>query len=57
VYDLTVEGVPEFYANGILVHNCLDAGKMMAAAKRLAPLDEMLARDDRSDVLDIFMGA
>ena len=35
----------------------LDAGKMMAAAKRLAPLDEMLARDDRSDVLDIFMGA
>ena len=25
VYDLTIEGCPEFFANGILVHNCLDA--------------------------------
>lgn len=25
VYDLTVEGEPEFYANGVLVHNSLDA--------------------------------
>jgi hypothetical protein len=25
VYDLTVDGPPEFYANGILVHNCSDA--------------------------------
>jgi hypothetical protein len=25
VYDLTIEGVSEYYANGILVHNCLDA--------------------------------
>jgi len=24
VYDLTVEGCHEFYANGILVHNCVD---------------------------------
>lgn len=23
VYDLTVDGAPEFFANGILVHNCL----------------------------------
>ena len=22
VYNLTVEGTPEFFANGILVHNC-----------------------------------
>jgi len=22
VYDLEVDGVPEFYANGVLVHNC-----------------------------------
>lgn len=22
VYDITVEGVPEFFANGVLVHNC-----------------------------------
>ena len=25
VYNLTVEGQPEFYANGVLVHNCMDA--------------------------------
>ena len=24
-YDLTVEGEPEFFANGLLVHNCIDA--------------------------------
>jgi len=25
VYDLTVAGTPEFFANGVLVHNCADA--------------------------------
>lgn len=25
VYDLEVEGVPEFYVSGILVHNCMNA--------------------------------
>jgi PBSX family phage terminase large subunit len=25
VYDLTVEGCHEFFANGVLVHNCMDA--------------------------------
>ena len=25
VYDLTVDGPPEFFANGVLVHNCLDS--------------------------------
>lgn len=25
VYDLSVADVPEFFANGILVHNCADA--------------------------------
>lgn len=25
VYDLTVEGAHEYFANGILVHNCMDA--------------------------------
>ena len=25
MYDLTVEGEHEFFANGILVHNCIDA--------------------------------
>ena len=25
VYDLTVEGQHEFFADGVLVHNCIDA--------------------------------
>ena len=25
VYDLTIEDEPEFFANGVLVHNCIDA--------------------------------
>ncbi|MGE5333208.1 MAG: hypothetical protein ACM3N4_00780 [Nitrososphaerota archaeon] len=25
VYNLTVAGTPEYYANGVLVHNCMDA--------------------------------
>jgi len=31
VYNLTVEGQPEYFANGILVHNCWDThnGKKM----------------------------
>lgn len=27
VYNLTVAGTPEYFANGILVHNCLDASR------------------------------
>jgi len=29
VYDLTVEDVPEFFANGVLVHNCLDSARYL----------------------------
>ena len=25
VFDLTVDGPPEFFANGVLVHNCMDS--------------------------------
>jgi len=28
VYDITVDGEPEFYANGILVHNCPQCGPL-----------------------------
>lgn len=38
VYNLTVEGVPEFFANGILVHNC------DAARYSYADLTHFLAR-------------
>lgn len=27
VYNLTVLEQPEYYANGVLVHNCLDASR------------------------------
>jgi hypothetical protein len=27
VYNLTVSEIPEFYANGVLVHNCMDAAR------------------------------
>lgn len=35
VYDLTVEGNPNFFANGILVHNCDDVIKTMEDAASL----------------------
>jgi hypothetical protein len=31
VYNLTVAGAPEFYANGVLVHNCMDAERYAIA--------------------------
>jgi len=31
VWDLTVEGEHEFFANGILVHNCIDATRYAIA--------------------------
>ena len=33
VYDLTVEGQHEYFANGVLVHNCLDALRYVAMEK------------------------
>jgi hypothetical protein len=31
-YDLSVEDVPEFFASGILVHNCIDTARYILAA-------------------------
>ena len=36
VYDLTVEGQHEFFANGILVHNCIDALRYACEGARRA---------------------
>lgn len=33
VYDLTVEGTHEFFVNGLLVHNCIDALRYLVARK------------------------
>ena len=27
VYDLTIDGEHEYFANGVLVHNCIDASR------------------------------
>jgi hypothetical protein len=27
VYNITVAGMPEFVANGVLVHNCMDTAR------------------------------
>jgi hypothetical protein len=33
VYNLTVAGTPEYFANGVLVHNCLDALRYFCLSK------------------------
>jgi hypothetical protein len=35
VYDLTIDGPPEFYADGVLVHNCMDALRYMTVGVAL----------------------
>lgn len=53
VYDLTVEGAPEFFCEGILVHNCIDAARY--ATERLHRRGKLLpnaieaAKRDRGD--------
>jgi phage terminase large subunit len=37
VYDLTVEGAHEYFANGILVHNCMDALRYAIFTKHSKP--------------------
>lgn len=39
VFDLTIEGLPEFYANGILVHNSMDARRYGVVGKAEPPGD------------------
>ena len=57
MYNLTVAGLPEYFANGLLVHNCLRYGAMSrprlappSAAERAAadPIRPMYASDPRS---------
>ena len=40
VYNLTVEDQPEFFANGVLVHNCIDALRylLMGRGKQIEPV-------------------
>jgi hypothetical protein len=43
VYDLTVNGQPEFFANGILVHNCLKYLTGMLRSATPIPMEEEIA--------------
>lgn len=38
VYNLTVDEVPEYFANGILVHNCMDAIAYACLSRPYAPV-------------------
>lgn len=45
VYDIEVEDVHEFFANGILVHNCLDALRYVCSKKlNIHPVVKGIAR-------------
>lgn len=62
VYDLTVDGPSEFYANGVLVHNCdalrylivgLDRGKAAPAPTPVyGPAPEPYRPETRRDIDD-----
>jgi len=40
VYDLTIDGEPEYYANGVLIHNTMDALGYIATRLFHRPKDE-----------------
>lgn len=40
VYNLTVEEVPEYYANGVLVHNCADEIRYLLLSRPATPESE-----------------
>jgi hypothetical protein len=46
VYDLTIDGVPEFFANGILVHNCGRFFEARPHSPRVPPPDPLAHLDD-----------
>lgn len=57
VYDLTIEGTHNFYANGILVHNCQDMGPaQLLLATGLARGRVCVVGDDRQAIYG-FRGA
>jgi superfamily I DNA/RNA helicase len=59
VYDITVEDCHNFYANGILVHNCQDLNKaqMVLVEQSLAENGRIVAVGDKNQSLYGFRGA
>ena len=52
VYDLEVEGMHEYFANGILVHNCIDAARYYTIGKLLGKV--LLSRSYSKEDLGIY---
>ena len=52
VYDLEVEGMHEYFANGILVHNCIDAARYYTIGKLLGKV--LLSRSYTKEDLGIY---
>ena len=52
VFDLTIDGLPEFYANGILVHNSMDARRygVMGWVEPPEPEDSIIIYDAMQEV-------
>lgn len=51
VYDLSVRGCHEYFANTILVHNCMDAGRYgMESLRPMDPLDQELYGNDYQNI-------
>lgn len=55
VFDLTVEGQPEFFVEGVLVHNCLDAARNAALVWTLDGLEEIIGKPKWKPVFDSFV--
>lgn len=66
VFDITVDGVPEFVANNMRVHNCLaipygarnsQVANLMGLKKRIKFLNKESGRVESKEVLDVEKGA
>lgn len=51
VYDLEVEGIHEYFANGLLVHNCMDATRYVILSEVLGQNGDGLDAEDLADML------
>ena len=51
VYDLCVDEMHEYFANGILVHNCMDAIRYVVLSKLLGGYGQGLNAEDILDIL------
>lgn len=51
VYDLTVEHRHEYFANGLLVHNCMDAVRYVILSEVLGQNGDGLSAEDLADIL------